>query len=502
MELLFETKSSEFLREAYYGTISQEETGETIVPDSDPDVGQILHAFGLVVLRGKDSRNGSISISGGIHGGVVYQPEDGSAPRTLHLYMPFTVRLEHPSLTEHSLCDVDCRIRSADARILNSRKVLMRVSLCGGAMCYEPASQEVCQFETAEDLQLRTVSYPVIRAMEYAEKPFPMTEEVELPAGRAPMAELCRYQADLEVQESKMLGNRGVYKGNVQLKLLYRTEEEELVPWSCQLPFSQYVEFEQEYENEEELETHIALTDISVEDANGQGKRLLVNMQLLAQCTVVGTESVEVVEDAYSLHHEFVPQWRPVETDGRLDRQVQQENLRAQVQAPVQSVVDTQVYLGDPTTEREGENIVVTVPATANVLYFDHDGQLQGTTVRMETACRTVAAENCVCRAVARPAGEAFAVPSGDGLEVRCGVAVTMDTLSRQTFRSLSGGQMSDEPVSTADRPSVILRTAGPNDSLWSLAKACCSTTEAICAANGISEEALPEGMLLIPVCK
>ena len=29
MELLFETRSSEFLREAYYGTISQEETGET-----------------------------------------------------------------------------------------------------------------------------------------------------------------------------------------------------------------------------------------------------------------------------------------------------------------------------------------------------------------------------------------------------------------------------------------------------------------------------------------
>ena len=502
MELLFETRSSDFLREAYYGTISQEETGETIVPDSYPDVGQILHAFGSVVLRGKDSRNGSVSISGGIHGGLLYQPEDGSAPRALHLYMPFTVRLEHPALTERSLADVDCRIRSADARILNSRKVLLRVSLCGGVTCYEPASQEICRFENCEDLQLRTVTYPVVRALEYGEKPFPMNEEAELPTGHAPMAELCRYHADLSVQEAKLLGNRGVFKGNVQLKLLYRTEEEELVSWSCQLPFSQYVEFEREYEGEEELETHVVLTDISVEDANGQGRRLLVNLQLLAQCTAVGTETVEVAEDAYSLHHDFVPQWRQVETDGRLDRQMQQETLRAQVQAPVQSVVDTQVYLGDPTAEREGEDIVVTVPATANVLYLDHDGQLQGTTVRMEGACRTSAAENCVCRAVARPGGEAFAVPSGDGLEVRCAASVTMDTMSHQSFRTLSGGQMSDEPVSTSERPSVILRAAGPDDSLWSLAKACCSTTDAICAANGITEEALPEGMLLIPVCK
>ena len=502
MELLFETRSSEFLREAYYGTISQEETGETIVPDSEPDVGQILHAFGSVVLRGKDSRGGSVSISGGIHGGVVYQPEDGSAPRTLHLYMPFTVRVEHSALTENGLCSVDCRIRSIDARILNSRKVLLRASLCGGVMCYEPAVQELCLLDGCEDLQLRTAAYPVVRALEYAEKPFPMTEEAELPAGRAPMAQLCRYQADLEVQESKLLGNRGVFKGNVQMKLLYRTEEEELVSWSCQLPFSQYVEFEREYDGEEELETHIAVTDLSVEDANGQGKRLQNNLQLLAQCTAVGAETVEVAEDAYSLHHDFVPQWRSVELDGRLDRQVQQENLRAQVQAPVQSVVDTQLYLGDPTVEREGEEVVLTIPATANVLYMDHDGQLQGTTVRMEGTCRTAAAENCLCRAVARAAGEAFAVPSGDGLEVRCGAAVTVDTMSQQSFRTLCGGQMSDEPVSTAERPSVILRAVGPDDSLWSLAKACCSTTEAICAANGISEETLPEGMLLIPVSK
>ena len=502
MELLFETKSSEFLREAYYGTISQEETGETIVPDSYPDVGQILHAFGSVVLRGKDSRSGSVSLSGGIHGGVLYQPEDGSAPRALHLYMPFTVRMEHPALTERGLCDVDCRIRSADARMLNSRKVLLRVSLCGSAVCYEPAEEEQCRWEGCEDLQLRTASYPVVRTLEYAEKPFPMTEEAELPAGRAPMAELVRYQADVDVQESRLLGSRGVFKGNVQLKLLYRTEEEELVSWSCQLPFSQYAEFEREYDGEEELETHIALTDLSVEDANGQGKRLLINLQMLAQCIVSGAETVEIAEDAYSLHHDFVPQWREVELEGRLDRQVQQENLRAQIQAPVQSVVDTQVYLGDPVAEREGENLVVTVPAMANVLYLDHDGQLQGTTVRMETSCQTAAAETCACRAAVRPAGEAFAVPSGEGLEVRCAVAVTMDTRSSQTFRSLSGGQMSDEPVPTADRPSVILRAVGPQDTLWSLAKACCSTTDAICAANGISEGPLPEGMLLIPVCK
>ena len=42
MELLMETKSADFLREVFCVPVSQEETGETIVPDSLPDVGRIL----------------------------------------------------------------------------------------------------------------------------------------------------------------------------------------------------------------------------------------------------------------------------------------------------------------------------------------------------------------------------------------------------------------------------------------------------------------------------
>ena len=313
-----------------------------------------------------------------------------------------------------------------------------------------------------------------------------MAEEAELPTGRAPMRELCQYQTDIEVVDAKLVGNKGVFKGNVLLKLLYLTEEEELAAWSCQLPFSQYVDLEREY-GEEELQTQVVLTDLSVEDANGQGKRLLVNLQLLAQCTVIGKTCLDVIEDAYSLRHAFVPQWQELEAGGRLDRQQISQVVRTQVQAPVKSVLDTRVYLGDPTARREGEAVVVSLPATANVLYLDENDELQGTVVRMEAQCSTELADPCTCRPTAALSGEAFAVPSGDGMEVRCTVEFTLDTCAQQSFRALCGGQLSDEPLPTADEPSVILRTVGEEDTLWSLAKRCRTTTDAICMANGLS---------------
>ena len=504
MELLFETKSADFLREVLYDTISQEETAETIVPDSYPDVERILDSFGSVVLRGKDYRSGSISISGGIHAGVIYAPEDQSAPRVLHVYIPFTVKVEGDGLTEQTRACVDCRVRSVDARVMNSRKVMVRVNLCGTVTGYEPACQELYSFEPMEgsDLQTRSDAYQVTRARETAEKPFTMAEEAELPSGRAPMRELYKYQADVEIIESKLVGNKGVFKGNVSLKLLYLTEEEELAAWSCQLPFSQYVELEHEYE-EEELQTGIALTDLSVEDANGQGKRLLVNLQMLAQCTVIGQETIEVIEDAYSLFHEFTPQWQQIEAAGRLDRQNFTETARTTVQAPVKAVLDTQVYLDEPAVRREDGQVVVTVPIAASVLYLDENDEVQGATARLEAACQTEAADGCGCRPSARLSGEAFAVPSGDGMEIRCTVNLTVDTMSQQGVETRSGGQISEERLPADERPSVILRPADEDDTLWSLAKRCRTTVDAICAANGLADEtAKLSGMLLIPIIK
>lgn len=504
MDVQFEAHSVDFLQEIFCMSISQEETGETVVPDSLPDVGRILDAYGTVVIRGKEYRAGSASITGGVHAGVLYAPEDHSAPRALNYYIPFTIRLENAALSEQSVVQVDCRVRSADARILNSRKVLVRVNLCGRAVGYEPATQEIYTFEPDEgsDLQLKSATYPVLRTLATAEKSFPIAEEVELPGGTA-MRELYRSQADTEIVESRIVGNKGVFKGNVALRMLYLTEDEELTPWSCQLPFSQYVEFDREYDDHE-LQVRLVPTDFSVEDANGQGRRLLVNLQMLAQCTALGQEELELIEDAFSLRHPFTPQWKELEAAGRLDRQRQSEVVRNAVTAPqVKTVLDTRVSLDEPNVRREGERVTALVPMTANVLYRDENGEIQGVSARMEASCQTDLAENCVCRPSACLSGEAFAVPAGDGLEVRCTVDFTLDSFSDGALRTLGGGQLGDEPVSDENRPSVILRPAAPDDTLWSLAKQCRTTTEAIREANGLAaDSAVLSGMLLIPIVK
>ena len=88
-------------------------------------------------------------------------------------------------------------------------------------------------------------------------------------------------------------------------------------------------------------------------------------------------------------------------------------------------------------------------------------------------------------------------------MEIRCTVVFTLDTMTRQGLETLCGGTLGDERLPAADRPSVILRRTDADESLWTLAKQCRTTIEAICAANGLSDEsARPAGLLLIPILK
>ena len=59
-----------------------------IVPDSFPDVERIVYAGASAIVRSKECRAGSVSVTGGLRAAALYVPDDGSQPRALDAYIP------------------------------------------------------------------------------------------------------------------------------------------------------------------------------------------------------------------------------------------------------------------------------------------------------------------------------------------------------------------------------------------------------------------------------
>ena len=125
-------------------TLCQEETLESIVPDACPDILRIVDVCGQATLSGKQAREGSAQVTGMVRASILYQPEGGGGLRRMEVGLPFTCQAEAPGLTERGTVLASPRLRGAEARALNPRKVLLRVDLAVDITACQPVERPVC----------------------------------------------------------------------------------------------------------------------------------------------------------------------------------------------------------------------------------------------------------------------------------------------------------------------------------------------------------------------
>ena len=125
MELPFEKTVTRFWQQRLYTPVTKEETQEYKLPESMPDLGRVIAAWGQVVLRGKEWRSNPIGLNGGVMVWVLYAPEDGSGLRRLESWIPFSARIEHSHTGPDGVIRAESVLCSVDARSVSSRKQVL-----------------------------------------------------------------------------------------------------------------------------------------------------------------------------------------------------------------------------------------------------------------------------------------------------------------------------------------------------------------------------------------
>lgn len=138
MELEFDRDTIVCYETAAAVTLCQEETLESIVPDACPDIMRIVDVCGQAVLTGKQAREGLAVVSGLVRAWILYQPEGGQGLRRMEVSLPFSCQAEAPGLTDQGTVLASPRLRCAEARALNPRKVLLRVDLAVDVTACQP----------------------------------------------------------------------------------------------------------------------------------------------------------------------------------------------------------------------------------------------------------------------------------------------------------------------------------------------------------------------------
>ena len=369
-----------------------------------------------------------------------------------------------PALTP--LCRVVAlpRVQGADARLINPRKVLVRVDLAFCVQVYAPVEDDICSGVLAPEeagVQQMSEQCDACTTVCVQEKPFTFSDEISLSGSKPEAEELLKCRAALRCSESKVIGNKLIFKGESQLQMLYRSSAGGLCTAEYELPFSQIMEI-----------------------------------------TGAGEEStLQMLTDVYSTAFQLTAESRTY-TLGRLVEHGEKElTVREILETGMlaQEVSDAYVTIGAITQSRDGRRVTLTAEANVTVLYLTEDGARTSITRQLQAACPLELPEEASCSCHCGCTAPVFATPTTGGIEVRFPVGFRYTAMTSRTTAAVSAVHMDEgTPRDHSGQPSIVLRMVGNGERLWDIAKSYGTTAQDIMCANALEEDVAPEGQLLL----
>ena len=486
-------------------TLFQEETLESIVPDACPDILRIVDTEAVVCLGTKEAQEGKAEVTGTARCAVLYEAESGGGVRRITVSIPFTCTAEAAGLTRQCRLSAEPRVMWADARSLNPRKVLVRASLAVTVQAFAPQTANFCDgVEDREQNGIQTLEEPqntcFIMAVE--EKSFTFSDDLSLSATRPPAVELLKHRVDLVCGESKLIGNKLIFKGEAGLRLVYREPGGGLCNADFTLPFSQIMEVSGAGE-ESDCALSVVLTGMDCTLDEDEGRTMSVALGMLAQAVVREERQITLLADIYSTAYDLTVQRRNYALARLLEHGERRITARELLEtaSPVREVCDVHIHVGLVEVERDGDQGRLKAELSATVVYLSEEGTLESATRTISAVCPVELPAGAVCACRCTCSGEGAASPAGGGVELRCPLEFRyLSLMPRQTAGVAQVRLEEDAPRDPAARPSIVLRAVEEGERLWDIAKAYGTTMEDIVQANSLGEDALTAGrVLLIP---
>lgn len=484
-------------------TVCREETLEAIVPDACPDILRICDVEGTVCLAGKEPQEGRVELSGTVRAVLLYMPDGAEGMRRMEVSMPFTCTADAPTITPSCLVVALPRVQTADAKLLNPRKVLVRVSLAADVQVFSPSSVSVCSaVPEGENFGVEQLSeeYDAYVTVCVQEKSFTFSDDLTLSSGKPEADELLKSRAYVRCNEAKVIGNKLIFKGETQLQLLCRGSDGGLFTAEFELPFSQIMEVSGAGEDAG-CEVQVILTDLDCEMDMSDGRMFSISLGLLAQAVIREARTIRMLTDAYSTMYPMTCDRKNHTLNRLMDLGEKEITVRELLETGtlLRDTADAYACVGALTQSREGSKLTVAAQVNVTALYQTDEGDMGSVTRPLQVSCVLELPEYAVCSCRCVCTAPVFAAAAAGGLEVRFPVSFRYTAIASRTVAGISGITMDETaPLDHSQHPSIVLRMVGPGERLWDIAKSYGTTAGDIVQANDLEEDTPLGGRLLL----
>ena len=490
---------------------------DIIVPDSKPDVLRVLQVDATSVVNEKYIQKDHLTISGSVGYKILYASDEIDAPsqvKSILYSAPFSQQVEIKGIDDTMMTAVKSDVVHVEFGIQNSRKINVKTVIALDSSVVRTASADViCGVEGDLDLPYRKDVVHSYNLIACKEDVFALGDALAVPAGNPMIDEILKVDVSVDGKEIKVVNNKVVAKGNVNVCTLYLGGNGEISSMEHQLGFTEVLDV-MDITADETCDVEYLVRDMDykiTQDNDGDPTLVDFQMQLSAVTKAYAQTQMETLSDVYSPDYEVSVERRELAVNQLVYGGISQTVVKDQIEIPADQPSIVKIYnvIAKPYLETASlENGKVTINGTidAYLLYLSASADSPVYSVKKEVPfTHTVDAPGAAdgtpeVKLTAEHVN--YSLNSANDAEVRFVLSADTRVVKSSTVSVITDVSLDEEArIDKSQQPSITIYFAQAGDNLWDIAKRYHTTIEEIAAVNKLDpvSEIPAAQQLLIP---
>ena len=463
--------------------------GDMIVPDSKPDILSTLNTSGVVSIYKQEVQTGRVRIDGNINVYIMYLADSTEdKARGLNTSLDFSENFVLSECTGDMRAELETSIKNIECKVLNGRKINIKVTLDTRVKVFSSEETEVICDLNDENVQVLRPTHKINSLIGTGETKAYIKETINIDS-KDNLAEILKCNLRIINKDTKISYNKILAKAEVELKIAYLTEENQIRVITCNLPVVGFIDMQNITENSI-CDVHYQVRNIIVKPNSAEEHSIYVEIEMGICAECYEEREINLIEDLYSTCSNLQFNKKRVTTISRKMRRTETLNVSSKVNMPE--------IVGNELIDVDAEPTIIKITKTNSRIMWE--GELRLTFLYSEEGQMQVSSKNAtlpfqmsldnVENAENMEAMPDVEIQSSDcrvdGGAVNCNADLRFDVGLHEN-RSLDIiDEISESDIEDPQDYSVIIYIVKKGDTLWNIAKRFRSTVDDIVRVNGI----------------
>lgn len=508
MKFNAETKMLGFIETDFESAAEQSVEADISLPDYCPEIKRILKCTVTADILSVQSSDDKITAQGNAAVRVIYIG-DNDKLSAYEQNCPIQKSIESDRFRSGNSVTVRAVTDYVNCRAVSSRRIDIRGMLTFVFKSVRKREENILTGAHGNGIQLLSSDYSYADLKTVTEKPFFLTEVIELPSEKPVIGRIINSSAYISVSEKKVINNKMLIKGDCYIKLYYISENDASVECTeHSIPVSQIIEADGITDScESFLNLNITACEaVSKVDSSGDTKLIDINIRVSASVIAFENSNINLISDAYSTECGTKNSFKSIDilslntvSDNSFTNKVVLESIGVSVES-VHALWCNDIRYN---CSLKDNKCLMSGNYQVTVIYKDAEkqfGVIQKPVDFEYSVALKKPCERIVCYPMVQLCGCTCAVAGESKLEIKTEINASLSILSSEIVRYINDIEAVENKDDEKEACALTVYFSDENEKIWNIAKRYGTTVEAIMEENGLDCETLTEKRtLLIP---